>query len=184
MKEDAIIERTSAGPVDRTSSGPGGLERALVDRFDAEHRTTMRVLRAFPASRGAFRPHERSATALEIVATLVREQCGVLSVLDGTWSMPPSFPAPPESWSAAVAAMEAVGPRVTAALERTPASRLDESVPFFVGPRQVAPMPVRELLWFWLLDSVHHRGQLSVYLRLAGGRVPAIYGPSADEPWT
>lgn len=33
------------------------------------------------------------------------------------------------------------------------------------------------------VDSVHHRGQFSVYLRLAGGKVPSIYGPSADEPW-
>jgi len=38
-------------------------------------------------------------------------------------------------------------------------------------------------MWFMLLDSIHHRGQLSVYVRMAGGKVPSIYGPSADEPW-
>jgi len=32
-------------------------------------------------------------------------------------------------------------------------------------------------------DQIHHRGQLSVYVRMAGGKVPSIYGPSADEPW-
>jgi uncharacterized damage-inducible protein DinB len=32
------------------------------------------------------------------------------------------------------------------------------------------------------LDLVHHRGQMSVYIRLAGGKLPSIYGPSADEP--
>ena len=32
-------------------------------------------------------------------------------------------------------------------------------------------------------DSIHHRGQLSVYIRPAGGKVPSIYGPSGDEPW-
>ena len=31
--------------------------------------------------------------------------------------------------------------------------------------------------------QIHHRGQMSVYLRMAGGKVPALYGPSADEPW-
>jgi uncharacterized damage-inducible protein DinB len=35
-----------------------------------------------------------------------------------------------------------------------------------------------------LMDSIHHRGQMSVYLRCAGGKVPSIYGPSADEPWS
>lgn len=43
--------------------------------------------------------------------------------------------------------------------------------------------PVSEVLWLMLMDSVNHRGQFSVYLRMVGGKVPSIYGPSADEPW-
>ncbi len=34
-----------------------------------------------------------------------------------------------------------------------------------------------------LMDHVHHRGQMSVYLRLLGAKVPGICGPSVDEPW-
>jgi uncharacterized damage-inducible protein DinB len=34
-----------------------------------------------------------------------------------------------------------------------------------------------------LMDQIHHRGQFSVYLRLAGARVPSVYGPTADETW-
>jgi uncharacterized damage-inducible protein DinB len=37
--------------------------------------------------------------------------------------------------------------------------------------------------WLAVMDAVHHRGQMSVYIRLAGGKVPSIYGPTADEPW-
>lgn len=40
-----------------------------------------------------------------------------------------------------------------------------------------------DLLRFMLNDHIHHRGQLSVYLRMSGGKVPSIYGPSKDEPW-
>lgn len=40
-----------------------------------------------------------------------------------------------------------------------------------------------DLLWFLLFDEIHHRGQFSIYLRMADGKVPSIYGPSADEPW-
>jgi len=41
-----------------------------------------------------------------------------------------------------------------------------------------------DFLWFLLCDQIHHRGQLSVYLRMADGKVPSIYGPSGDEPWS
>ncbi len=38
--------------------------------------------------------------------------------------------------------------------------------------------------WMFFYDSIHHRGQMTVYLRAVGGRVPSIYGGSADEPWS
>jgi uncharacterized damage-inducible protein DinB len=42
-----------------------------------------------------------------------------------------------------------------------------------------------DFIWYMvLLDHIHHRGQMSVYVRLAGGKVPSIYGPSGDDPWT
>jgi len=160
------------------------LKAEFLARFAAEHATTMRVLRAIPESESNFRPHARSASALEIVATLDREQTGIIAVLDGTWSMPPSFPAPPDSWADALSRIDARRADVVTALDATAASRLADVVPFFTGPQTVAPVAIHELLWFWLLDMVHHRGQLSVYVRMTGGRVPAIYGPSADETWS
>jgi uncharacterized damage-inducible protein DinB len=69
------------------------------------------------------------------------------------------------------------------ALANTPESRLLETVPFFTGPKQMGNVRVIDILWFMLLDSIHHRGQLSVYVRMTGGKVPSIYGPSGDEPW-
>ena len=43
-------------------------------------------------------------------------------------------------------------------------------------------MPKSALVQFMLNDHIHHRGQLSVYLRMSGSKVPSIYGPSADDP--
>jgi uncharacterized damage-inducible protein DinB len=40
-----------------------------------------------------------------------------------------------------------------------------------------------DVLWMFAMDQVHHRGQFSVYSRIAGASVPSIYGPSGDEPW-
>ena len=44
-------------------------------------------------------------------------------------------------------------------------------------------MRTGSMLWMMLSDTIHHRGQLSVYLRIASGKAPSIYGPSADELW-
>jgi uncharacterized damage-inducible protein DinB len=40
---------------------------------------------------------------------------------------------------------------------------------------------VANMVWGFFFDAIHHRGQLSVYLRPMGGKVPSIYGPSGDE---
>lgn len=55
---------------------------------------------------------------------------------------------------------------------------------FRVGAQVIMEAPREQLAWMLLLDSVHHRGQLSTHLRAMGSRVPAIYGPSADEEMT
>jgi uncharacterized damage-inducible protein DinB len=51
---------------------------------------------------------------------------------------------------------------------------------FRVGGKIMIDLPLGELLWFFFFDAIHHRGQLSTYIRPMGGKVPAIYGPSGD----
>ena len=51
---------------------------------------------------------------------------------------------------------------------------------FLVGDRLIYELPRMQLAWILFLDSIHHRGQLSTYLRPMGSSCPAIYGPSAD----
>ena len=68
-------------------------------------------------------------------------------------------------------------------VRRTPEAELNQTVKFFTAPKQMGDVRKMDVLWFMLMDSVHHRGQMSVYLRLADAKVPSIYGPSADEPW-
>ena len=58
-----------------------------------------------------------------------------------------------------------------------PATRWDGTLEFFGGQRPASPMA-----WSFLFDIVHHRGQISTYLRPMGSTVPQIYGPSGDEP--
>ena len=94
------------------------------------------------------------------------------------------FPsAPAATLAAAIEAFDATTQAVLRALAATPQSRLFETVPFMIGPKQSADMRVIDVMWFMVLDSIHHRGQLSIYLRMVGANVPSIYGPSGDEPW-
>lgn len=52
---------------------------------------------------------------------------------------------------------------------------------FYVGDDVIMEAPREQLAWLLFLDSIHHRGQLSTHLRPMGSKVPAIYGPSADD---
>jgi len=63
------------------------------------------------------------------------------------------------------------------------AAQLETTVKFVTGPKKMSDLRRLDVLWFLLNDQIHHRGQLSVYLRMAGGKVPSIYGPSGDEKW-
>jgi DinB family len=47
----------------------------------------------------------------------------------------------------------------------------------------LSDVPRIQLVWFLVHDQIHHRGQFSIYLRMADAKVPSIYGPTADEPW-
>jgi uncharacterized damage-inducible protein DinB len=58
-----------------------------------------------------------------------------------------------------------------------PAGRWEGTLEFFGSQRPASPMA-----WSFLFDIVHHRGQISTYLRPMGAKVPQIYGPSGDEP--
>lgn len=64
--------------------------------------------------------------------------------------------------------------------------RLDEAAwqrnaRFLVHGNLAWEAPLGDLLWFMFFDSIHHRGQLSTYIRPMGGKVPSIYGPSGDN---
>jgi uncharacterized damage-inducible protein DinB len=71
---------------------------------------------------------------------------------------------------------------MTRKLEAVDASRWETPIKFMFEGKEVMNAPVYDMAWGFMLDQIHHRGQLSTYLRPMGAKVPQIYGPSADEP--
>jgi DinB family len=162
-------------------------KQQFLDAYEKEHLTTMRVLRAYPADQATLKPHEKCKTALELAWVFVVERgLGTMVMHDAfaSGSPPGEIPKPPASLDVAIAALDKAHADFGDLIRAMPEETLFETVKFFGGPKQLVDIPRLEFLRFLLCDEIHHRGQFSVYLRMAGAKVPSIYGPSADEPWS
>jgi uncharacterized damage-inducible protein DinB len=93
------------------------------------------------------------------------------------------MPKAPKAWDDVLAAVEKGHKDFGDLIRSASDADLQKKVKFFVGPKQLGDIPRLDFCWSLLCDEIHHRGQFSVYLRMADGKVPSIYGPSADEPW-
>jgi uncharacterized damage-inducible protein DinB len=139
----------------------------------------MRVLKALPKDRLDYKPHERSPSAAQIVSTLTNELRSCCELIDTgriDWR-----PTPPASLVEMIAEFERYHADLDARVARLDETGWNRRSQFLVGSQVAMEQTVGDMLWLLLLDGVHHRGQLSVYIRPMGGRVPSIYGPSADD---
>lgn len=152
--------------------------------FEREYPVTLNVLRAYPAAKADLKPHARCKTAKDLAWNFVFEGYAALQGIDGEFPFPPKgLPDQPGTWDGAVGLIESTFRKMGDKVRKTSEADLNKTVKFFVGPKQMGDIRRMDLLWFLMMDMIHHRGQLSVYLRLADGKVPSIYGPSGDEPW-
>jgi uncharacterized damage-inducible protein DinB len=154
--------------------------------YEREHATTMRVLRAFPPDQLSLRPHPRCKTARELAWVFVLERGLGIAVFRNEFAQLAAAgpePEPPASWDELLTALETAHREFGELIRSTPDPELDDTVQFLVAPKTLGEIRRMDWLWFLLHDQIHHRGQFSIYLRMAGGRVPSIYGPTADEPW-
>ena len=151
-------------------------ERSLFTKFwTDESKTTRAVLARIPEG-SDYRPDPKSRTAQEIAWQIVCEEKMIIEALEqgaATWAPPPM----PATMREVVAAYDEQSARMGDRWAALPAARWDGTLDFFGGQRPAAPMA-----WSFLFDLVHHRGQITTYLRPMGSTVPQVYGPSADEP--
>jgi uncharacterized damage-inducible protein DinB len=156
----------------------------LAEAYERETATTLRVLRAYPEAESELRPHPRSKTARELAWMFTCELGLVAGAIRGTLDLGGGIPPAPDTMADVVASFERARSEALDLISAATDTQLTGTTRFFTAPRTMGEVPNVPFLWFLLHDQIHHRGQLSVYLRMAGGKVPSIYGPSADEPWT
>jgi uncharacterized damage-inducible protein DinB len=151
----------------------------LIDWWNTEHAKTVRAIGAMPAGQTGYRPHEKSMTAGDLAWHIARAEAGLVNyILTGAFEgSGGEKPAAPETFQGIVEWKEQTHRKGVERVSALDEAKLTEVVDFF-GRK----MPRMGIISFLLMHEIHHRGQLSVYIRLAGGKVPAIYGSSADEP--
>ena len=148
--------------------------------FESETPRFVRVLRAVPADQAAYRPHPRSTSAGDLVWLLATELHDACELIDhGEVSYVPK-PTPPIA--DAVAEYERNAAELARRLATVGEAQWDGKARFLANGQVVWETTLGDMLFGFLLDAIHHRGQLSSYLRPMGAKVPSIYGPSADDP--
>jgi uncharacterized damage-inducible protein DinB len=152
-------------------------EKALFTRFWAnEAKTTKKVFSRIPEN-SDYKPDPRSRTAQEIAWQIYCEEKLIIEVLESgqmiLWKPIPM----PASMKEIAAAYEKQSDDIVKRWNALPESNWNGSIDFFGKQR-----PIKDLAWSFLFDIVHHRGQITTYLRPMGSTVPQIYGPSGDEP--
>lgn len=151
----------------------------LITDFEREIQLTLSIMDSVPNSNLDYRPDPKSKTGLGLLRHLVLEDEWLLNcIADGEFLPPPDdsdicgIMSPSD-------AIDCYKRRIPAALDRVRSmteSQLANVIDMF-GKFQA---PGINFLAMAVKHSVHHRGQLSTYLRAMGGKVPGIYGPSAD----
>lgn len=165
------------------TSAAAAARKQFLDALRREHATTLKVLRAFPADKSDFKPHETSNRARDLAFTFVLEQRLLERALTDQLKMGGGWPKTPDDYNAIVDDFEREFAELCRVIEEATDERWARPVQFPVGPGKVGDWDKLQFAWFMLCDQIHHRGQLSVYLRMVGAKVPSIYGPSKDEPW-
>lgn len=152
----------------------------FLTHWDKEAPATHKVLQRIPEN-SSYRPDPKSRTAREIAWLIVREEIVLGTGLEKgelEWAEAPA----PATMKEVLATYEREHTNASKKLHALDAARWETRVPFKMGDQVFMNEPAYENAWGFLLDVVHHRGQLTTYLRAMGSTVPQIYGPSADEP--
>ncbi|MCU0248654.1 MAG: DinB family protein [Vicinamibacterales bacterium] len=158
---------------------------ALLPEFDHEMAVTRKVLERVDDAQFGWKPHEKSMS-LGRLATHVAEipQWGQTILTQTEFNMVDGAhkPAAAATTSAVLELFDGQVKTIRALLAARTDAELMSTWTFKQNGKELFGMP-RAAAWrSWVMNHlIHHRGQLSVYLRLTGSKVPGIYGPSADE---
>jgi uncharacterized damage-inducible protein DinB len=160
----------------------------FVSELDRETARSRRILENLPEGQGDWKPHDKSmpfkylanmvATIPMWITTMLKENELDIAPVGGSDRQWPS----PTTRAEYLAALDKTATEAKAALRDAGEAHLQTPWRLLAGGKVVADHPRHEMIRDTINHWAHHRGQMTVYLRLMGAKVPALYGPSADDP--
>lgn len=150
--------------------------------FAAEKPTFLKVMKAVPPDQAAYTPHPRSMPTGHLVWLLASELQDACTLIDRGEVNYVYKPAPGIAES--IAAYEQHAVALEAKLADVDDAKWESPARLLMDGKPMWETTLGDMLFGFLFDAVHHRGQLSSYLRPMGAKVPSIYGPSGDDPGT
>jgi uncharacterized damage-inducible protein DinB len=157
----------------------------LLQEFDREMKSTRRIVERVPLDKGAWKPHAKSRNLLELASHIADIPMMATRILTTTeWDA--KGPRPSQTPITEIGHLLARLDEHAAAARTALASRHDDDLTaewtFKFGERVMFTIPKATAIRNMCLSHlIHHRGQLTVYLRLLDVLLPSIYGPTADE---
>jgi len=163
------------------------LNELLLAELNREIDRSRRALHEVPEGKYDWKPHEKSmifgyladmvATIPSWIAMQVNKDDLDVAPADG----PSMKPEPKKTSAALIQALDKTAADARAALEKTTDEHLNTKWQLKARGNVVLEGPRYEMIQDTITHWAHHRGQMTVYLRLMGAKVPALYGPSADD---
>jgi len=152
-----------------------------LQNMEAELPRFERVFLAVLADKANWRPHEKSRSAIDLVQVITFNAvaCPIFlktGLMDYEKVPKPQARSAPEYWTLCKRAFD----ESVSIAKGMSDKDWNSDARMMLGNTVLWETTKGEMAWGILLDSIHHRGQLSVYLRPMGSKVPSIYGPSGD----
>lgn len=162
------------------------LKDALLPEFDHEMGTTRRVLERVPESEFAWKPHDKSFSLGQLAGHVANIPTWVGHILQNSVfdvsTAGDTRPRQPESLAMLLADFDKNVKAARAGIAATGDAEMLAPWTFKSGEQVVFTMPRAATLRSFIMNHlIHHRGQLTVYLRLKNVPLPSVYGPTADE---
>lgn len=153
--------------------------------FDQEMATTRRLLARVPSDKGEWRPHQKSFPLAHLAQLVsIMPSWITMSLTTTELDLAEGSGYSIETTEVLLDQFDRNVVEARAALEQVTGNELTVDWSLKHGGRVLATTPRGEVVRQHLNHLIHHRGQLSVYLRLLDVPIPSIYGPTADEGWS
>jgi uncharacterized damage-inducible protein DinB len=157
----------------------------MLGEFEHEAKITRKFLERVPEDKLTWKPHEKSHTAGELAMHIARGPGGIVRIAQEDQAPLPDFSKlwpQPKTVKEILASLDESIETVRKELPKIDDARMQQNWSGMANGKPVMTMPRAAFLRTIMFNHwIHHRGQMGVYLRLMGAKVPPSYGPSGDE---